>query len=386
MASRGSRLCALLLFTSSLAAANPLAATPAAQKLFPRQAATSTSVVPTIASVAGYKHLGCYEDGSNHILTVTSSFDTGMTPRLCRNMCAVAECEVFGVESAYNCWCGRSLEPFAASAGDQGECDVACRGAKADLCGGSARMNVYSATVDLSQISTATIPTGTGDSDNSDGNGAGSEGSKDGGSGSGSNSSSDTGGVAVGAVVGIAIGCSVLVALISGAIGAVFYRRLRNRIAPPPPADLPPSPAPSAPATMVAQKPVSRPPTSGEKARDSEPAPTTPSPPPPAMEPHRGFEPPQSFEPPSAVPVSSPAAAAQYAPWSQPDQAVAENAVALGSAGGPTVYGSGTPVVQRAAEPRAGAVEAHGVHILEAPSYVPYEMAANEHVGGGERR
>lgn len=143
-----------------LTCANPVADLPLATRdpaptpgpaLHHRQASSTASIPPTVASIPSYTHLGCYEDGSNHILGVTSEFDTGMTPQLCRNLCAVERCAVFGVKDAYSCLCGRSLEGFAVSA-EAGECDKPCRGGREDLCGGKSRMNVYSATADLEDI------------------------------------------------------------------------------------------------------------------------------------------------------------------------------------------------------------------------------------------
>lgn len=150
----------LFLLLLPLARANPVAELPLAAGnpsptpgpvLQHRQASSTSSAPPTVASVPSYTHLGCYEDGSNHILAVTSVFDTGMTPRLCGNLCAVERCAVFGVKNAFDCFCGRSLEGFAASA-EAGECNKPCRGEREDVCGAQSRMNVYSATADLEGI------------------------------------------------------------------------------------------------------------------------------------------------------------------------------------------------------------------------------------------
>lgn len=150
----------LSLLLLPLAFANPLADHPLAARnpalapdptLHARQASTSASIVPTPASIPGYSYLGCYEDGSRHILTVTSAFDSAMTPQLCRNLCAVARCGVFGVKDAFNCVCGQKLEAFAVNA-DAGECTDPCKGREGDLCGGRSRANVYSATAGLDDI------------------------------------------------------------------------------------------------------------------------------------------------------------------------------------------------------------------------------------------
>jgi len=101
-----------------------------------------------IKDIDSYTHLGCWEDGSNHILASTYGFDNGMTPELCRNICSLQKCNMFGVENGYHCYCGNSIEPFANSATDDA-CTRTCWGAKDVICGGAGRMNVYSATVDF---------------------------------------------------------------------------------------------------------------------------------------------------------------------------------------------------------------------------------------------
>lgn len=101
-----------------------------------------------VKAVDGYTHLGCWQDGSNHILSVTANFDNGMTPELCRNVCSIASCNMFGVENGYHCYCGNSIEAFAVSATDD-SCTATCWGAKDVICGAGQRMNVYSATADF---------------------------------------------------------------------------------------------------------------------------------------------------------------------------------------------------------------------------------------------
>ena len=112
---------------------------------------TNTSVPPARVTIADYSYLGCFQDGSNHILTVQSKFDLGMTPELCRNLCLVAECGIFGLRDKYSCLCGRQVEPFAVSARES-ECSEPCRGDEVAACGASSRMNVYSATVELEEV------------------------------------------------------------------------------------------------------------------------------------------------------------------------------------------------------------------------------------------
>jgi hypothetical protein len=100
---------------------------------------------PTVAALDGYTHLGCYQDGSDNILGVTSKYDNGMTPELCRNVCSLASVGIFGVENGYQCYCDSTIANFAVTA-PAAECTEKCWGSSAALCGGGRRINVYSAT------------------------------------------------------------------------------------------------------------------------------------------------------------------------------------------------------------------------------------------------
>lgn len=100
---------------------------------------------PSTVSLAGYSAVGCFQHGSNHILTITSLNDSGMTPQLCRNICSVESASIFGVEFGMKCYCGNEIEPFAVRAPDD-ECTATCFGASNYVCGARSRINVYAHT------------------------------------------------------------------------------------------------------------------------------------------------------------------------------------------------------------------------------------------------
>jgi hypothetical protein len=118
----------------------PLASSPAEMHELLRRAMS-----PTTAVVDGYTQLGCFQDGSDNVLAVTRKFDNGMTPELCRNVCSLAKCHIFGLENGYHCYCDTTIANFAVSA-QATECSVGCWGSSAAVCGAGNRINIYSAT------------------------------------------------------------------------------------------------------------------------------------------------------------------------------------------------------------------------------------------------
>lgn len=103
---------------------------------------------PTIQLLANYTYLGCWQDGSNKILSATSLYDFGLTPELCRNICALKSYKIFGLEGSYYCYCDSAIAGFAVSTVDA-DCSAPCSGNTNIACGGTSRINIYSATIDL---------------------------------------------------------------------------------------------------------------------------------------------------------------------------------------------------------------------------------------------
>jgi len=83
----------------------------------------------------------CYEDDSSRLLGEFRQDDrSDMTPEMCQEICA--NYKYAGVQYAHECFCGDD-EPPASKVRPRSECNMACTGNSAIMCGGSWRMNVY---------------------------------------------------------------------------------------------------------------------------------------------------------------------------------------------------------------------------------------------------
>merc|ERR1719500_426620 len=83
----------------------------------------------------------CYEDNSSRLLGELQTDDhSNMTPELCQGICA--NYKYAGVQYAHQCFCGDD-EPPASKVMPRSQCNRACTGNSAIMCGGSWRMNVY---------------------------------------------------------------------------------------------------------------------------------------------------------------------------------------------------------------------------------------------------
>lgn len=103
---------------------------------------TSTPTPSNLATVGSYKYAGCYTDStSNRTLTSASyaNYNT-MTVESCSSFCSGYT--YFGVEWYGECYCGNGLvsSSMVAAAGD---CNTACAGNAAELCGGANRLSLY---------------------------------------------------------------------------------------------------------------------------------------------------------------------------------------------------------------------------------------------------
>jgi len=86
----------------------------------------------------------CYEDNSSRLLGELQTDDhENMTPEECQRICFdVHNYQYAGVQYAHQCFCGDD-EPPASKVMPRSECNRACTGNSAIMCGGSWRMNVY---------------------------------------------------------------------------------------------------------------------------------------------------------------------------------------------------------------------------------------------------
>jgi len=99
----------------------------------------SPTVVP---SVDGYNYTGCYTEATDGRALAEDYFrDDAMTVEACEAFCSPAY-TIFGVEYAYECYCGDSLEAGSVLTAET-DCNTACGGNATELCGGSNRLNVY---------------------------------------------------------------------------------------------------------------------------------------------------------------------------------------------------------------------------------------------------
>ncbi|KAF4635308.1 hypothetical protein G7Y89_g2796 [Cudoniella acicularis] len=114
------------------------------------QASSSTSsstVVPTLAikpTVGAYSYVGCYTEGSpNRALPAKVTYDyTGMTLEDCSIDCAGFN--YFGVEYGGECWCANTIDPTAALAATQTDCNFICPGNQYEYCGAGNRLEIKS--------------------------------------------------------------------------------------------------------------------------------------------------------------------------------------------------------------------------------------------------
>ncbi|CAK7200326.1 hypothetical protein SEUCBS139899_003017 [Sporothrix eucalyptigena] len=130
-------------------------------------AVRDTANMLTVGSAPGWSYLGCYHDISTtpatRILDATGMFmtATGDADQCCK-WCANQDpsYSYCGLEDGNQCFCDSAMQvtasntPAAAS-----ECNWSCKGNAGMQCGGVARINIYSATVNLTSQGTASTTT-----------------------------------------------------------------------------------------------------------------------------------------------------------------------------------------------------------------------------------
>ncbi|KAJ2957735.1 hypothetical protein NQZ79_g6583 [Umbelopsis isabellina] len=103
---------------------------------------TTTSASSSPTSSGGWTSLGCYVDAltPRTLPYGAPTISTGMTVEGCESECASAGYTYAGVEYGNECWCGNTMPPTSAPSTD---CNMACKGNSAEMCGAGARFNVY---------------------------------------------------------------------------------------------------------------------------------------------------------------------------------------------------------------------------------------------------
>ncbi|KAJ7612255.1 glycosyl hydrolase family 71-domain-containing protein [Roridomyces roridus] len=103
----------------------------------------ASSVVPPPALT--WSSLGCYQDQSSQRTLGATSFSSGaQTVEGCQASCAASGYRYAGLEYGSECWCATSLTAGVSKA-NNGDCNMSCSGSGSEICGGSYRINVYSA-------------------------------------------------------------------------------------------------------------------------------------------------------------------------------------------------------------------------------------------------
>ena len=119
---------------------------------------TATGTVPS-----GWTSLGCYNDtvGDRTLETEIYSIPgASMTVELCLAACLAGGYTLAGLEYAGECYCDNSLHNGGGPAVDgNAQCDMACNGNAAEMCGGPNRLNMYSYS---SGAASTTSPSGSG--------------------------------------------------------------------------------------------------------------------------------------------------------------------------------------------------------------------------------
>ncbi|KAE9581975.1 hypothetical protein CGMCC3_g1998 [Colletotrichum fructicola] len=117
-----------------------------------------TPAGPSAKAKAGsYVSAGCYSDlvQGQRALSRTRA-DDAMTPDMCATFCAGSAW--MGVEYGKECWCGNVLGSLSLPATQQTDCNMACAGDSTSLCGGPARLNMYTLDTANGVSSTSSAP------------------------------------------------------------------------------------------------------------------------------------------------------------------------------------------------------------------------------------
>ncbi|MCJ1410361.1 hypothetical protein MMC19_004446 [Ptychographa xylographoides] len=103
-------------------------------------AAGSATGLPT-----GWTYAGCYVDGANGRIMANQQPDSQTnTVESCVATCAAAGYTISGTEFSSQCFCGNNIQNGGVLASADSQCNTACSGNSAEMCGGGNRVSVYS--------------------------------------------------------------------------------------------------------------------------------------------------------------------------------------------------------------------------------------------------
>jgi hypothetical protein len=108
--------------------------------------ATSTSAVGVATSLpANWTYKGCWLDQQHgRILGAQSPESATLTVESCVQACVTLGYSIAGMEYFTQCYCGNAMINQAVLATSESECNTACGGNAAEICGGGDRMSIYS--------------------------------------------------------------------------------------------------------------------------------------------------------------------------------------------------------------------------------------------------
>jgi len=128
---------------------------------------TTAAVEPT-GTISGWKYYGCYVD-QNDLRTLTFGATTygggyAMTIEICIASCFDSGYKLAGLEFGAQCYCDDFLRHGVTGTAPDGEaqCISQCNGNKNEICGGSSRLSIYSASGPPSPENSAPSPTTSG--------------------------------------------------------------------------------------------------------------------------------------------------------------------------------------------------------------------------------
>ncbi|KAG5993815.1 hypothetical protein E4U43_003398 [Claviceps pusilla] len=94
-------------------------------------------------TVEGFQYAGCFKDGRTRVLTGKIRANLGRISNTnCVTYCKGAGFSLAGTEYGGQCYCGNEL--IGSERIDDSTCNITCEGDKADICGGSWALSVYS--------------------------------------------------------------------------------------------------------------------------------------------------------------------------------------------------------------------------------------------------
>lgn len=121
-------------------------------------AAVTTLAAPSIPATAGSaNYWGCYAEGTGSRLLKSASYaNSSNTPTQCAAFCTAKGFPFSGTEYSSECYCGTSAMMQSAVLGTDSGCSMLCSGNATAYCGGSSRLQIYSALAKTNATSSTT--------------------------------------------------------------------------------------------------------------------------------------------------------------------------------------------------------------------------------------